>query len=273
MLTPLVPDLGRAFGVGPAGMGVVVSGATFATLAAAVPAGLLAARIGTLPILLAAGMLIAIAAVLQALATDIPIFLAGRLVFGIGFAAIWTAGVALLSEADTPRSAIGATMAAGGLAHLVGPPLSGVLCDAVDRSLPFWLLAAGAAAVTLLAAGARDGNQNRAPAPGLRAAVRATRSETELRSATMLIALVGVLTGLVPLVVPLLLDRAGFSSSGIGAVLAGSSLVWVGSSALLARTGSGAVTIGVAAGGLAFLAAASLMLVVTAAGAGVVAFC
>jgi predicted MFS family arabinose efflux permease len=272
MLTPLVPELGRAFGLGPAETGIVVSAAMFATLAAAVPAGLLAARIGALPITLAAGILIAIAAALQALATDLPAFLAGRLVFGIGFAAIWTAGLALLSGADTPRSAIGTTMAAAGLAHLVGPPLSGLLSDAVDRSLPFWLLAAGATAVTLLAAGAPAGNQDRAPTYGLTAVARAARRQTALRSAIMLIALVGALTGLVPLVVPLLLDRAGFSSSGIGAVFAVSSLVWVAASALAVRTGARAVTIGAAAGGLALLAAASLMPVVSVAGPCVVAF-
>jgi predicted MFS family arabinose efflux permease len=272
MVTPLVPELGRAFGLGPAEAGVIVSVATFATLAAAVPAGLLAARIGAWPILLAAGMLIASAAALQALATDLPTFLSGRLVFGIGLAAIWTAGVALLSGAHTPRAAVGATIAAGGLAHLVGPPLSGVLSDAVDRSLPFWLLAAGATAVTLIAAARGPETEDPAQGPGLRAVARAASRETALRSATMLIALVGVLTGLVPLVVPLLLDRAGFSSGGIGAVFAVSSLVWVAASALAVRAGARAVTIGAAAGGLALLAATSLMPVVTAAGPCVVAF-
>jgi predicted MFS family arabinose efflux permease len=272
MLTPLLPELGRAFALGPAETGVVVSVATFATLAAAVPAGLLAARIGARPVSLAAGVLIAIASALQALATDLPTFLFGRLLVGIGLAAIWTAGVALLSGADAPRSAIGATMAAGGLAHLVGPPLSGVLSDAVDRSLPFWLLAAGATAVTLLAAGARAGILSPAPAPGLGAVARDASRQTALRSATMLIALVGGLTGVVPLLVPLLLDRAGFSSGEIGAVFAVSALVWVAASALTARTGARAVTTGAAAAGPAILAAASLMPVVTLAAPCVVAF-
>jgi predicted MFS family arabinose efflux permease len=134
------------------------------------------------------------------------------------------------------------------------------------------LLSAGATAVTLLAAGARAGNQDPAPAPGLRAVARAASREPALRSAIMLIALVGVLTGLVPVVVPLLLDRAGFSSGGIGAVFAVSSLVWVAASALAVRTGARAGTIGAAAGGLALLSAASLMPVVTLAGPCVVAF-
>jgi MFS transporter, DHA1 family, inner membrane transport protein len=268
MLTPLLPEIGRAFALGPAETGVVLSLATFATLAAAVPAGLLAERIGALRVSLAAGVLIAVAAAVQALAPDFPTFLAGRVLFGIGFAAIWTAGVTLLAGPDAPRWAVGATIAAGGLAHLVGPPLSGVLSDAVDRSVPFWLLAGCATAVTLLVAGASAGAPEPAPAQGLRAAGR----DPALRSATVLIALVGVLTGLVPLVVPLLLDREGFSSGEIGAVFAVGALVWVAASALAVRAGARAVTIGVAAGGLVLLAAASLVPVVTVATPCLVAF-
>jgi predicted MFS family arabinose efflux permease len=262
MLTPLLPEIGRAFALGPAETGVVLSLATFATLAAAVPAGLLAGRIGALRVSLAAGVLIAVAAAVQALAPDFPTFLAGRVLFGIGFAAIWTAGVTLLAGPDAPRWAVGATIAAGGLAHLVGPPLSGVLSDAVGRSVPFWLLAGCATAVTLLVAGASAGAPEPAPAQGLRAVARAAGRDPSLRSATVLIALVGVLTGLVPLVVPLLLDREGFSSGEIGAVFAVGSLIWVAASGLAVRAGARAVTIGVAGTGLVLLAAASLVPVV-----------
>jgi predicted MFS family arabinose efflux permease len=272
MLTPLLPGIGHAFALGTAETGLVLSLATFATLAAAVPAGLLAERIGALRVSLAAGVLIATSAAVQALAADFPTFLCGRALFGIGFAAIWTAGVAVVTGRDAPRSAVAATMAAGGLAHLVGPPLSGVLSDAVARQLPFWLLAAGAAAVTLVAAGAPAGDPPSTPALGLRAVARAAGRDPTLRSATVVIALVGVLTGLVPLVVPLLLDRRGFSSGEIGAVFALGSLIWVAASALAMRAGARAVTIGVAASGLAVLAAASLMPIVTVATPCLVAF-
>jgi predicted MFS family arabinose efflux permease len=272
MLTPLLPEIGRAFALGPAETGVVLSLATFATLAAAVPAGLLAERIGALRVSLAAGALIAIAAAVQARAADFPTFVVGRALFGVGFAAIWTAGVTLVTGAGAPRSALGATMAAGGIAHLVGPPLAGVLSDAVGRSLPFWLLAGCAIAATLLAVRAPAGEAEPTPAPGLRALARAGGRDRTLRSATVLAALVGVLTGLVPLVVTLLLDRQGFSAGEIGAVFALGSLMWVTASGLAMRAGARAVTFGVAATGLALLAAASLMPVVTLATPCLVAF-
>jgi hypothetical protein len=81
-----------------------------------------------------------------------------------------------------------------------------------------------------------------------------------------------VLTGLVPLVAPLVLDRAGFSSSGIGAVFALSSVVWVAASLLLARAGARAMTMGGAAAGLALLAVASSMPVLTLAAPCIVGF-
>jgi len=263
MLFPLVPELGRAFGLTPAETGAVLSAATLATLATAVPAGLAAERFGALRVSLAAGAVMAAAATVQALAAGLPAFLAGRLLFGVGFAAIWTAGMALLSPPSAPRTGVGAAMAAGGLAHLVGPPVSGVLSDAAGRALPFWLLAAGTGAVVLLAAAAPATELDRAPASGLRSAVRAACREPALRGAVTVIALAGVLTGLVPLVVPLLLDRAGFSGAGIGTVFAAGSLVWVAASLLAVRAGARAATLGAAAAGLLLLAAASLLPVVS----------
>jgi len=272
MLVPLLPRLGREFALSPAATGALLSTATLATLAAAVPAGLLAERFGALRVSLAAGALIAASAALQGLAASFPAFLAGRLMFGIGFAAIWTAGVTLLSGPDAPRSAVGATVAVGGVAHLVGPPLSGLLSDAASRALPFLLLAATAAAVTLVAAATRPAAGERVPAPGLLAVARAAGRDPVLRGATVLIALVGMLTGLVPLLVPLLLDREGFSSGEIGAVFAVGSVIWILASALAVRAGPRAVTVGAAGTGLVLLGAAALMPVLALATPCLIAF-
>jgi predicted MFS family arabinose efflux permease len=272
MLVPLLPELGRAFRLSPAETGALLSAATLATLATAVPAGLAAERFGALRISLAAGVTMAAAAMLQAVAAGLPAFVAGRLLFGVGFAAIWTAGMALLSPQSAPRTGVGAAMAAGGLAHLVGPPLSGVLSDAAGRALPFWLLAAFTGAVVLVGASGRIAEPGPAPASGLRAAARAALRDPTLRGATTIIGLAGVLTGLVPLAVPLLLDRAGFSAAGIGTVFAAGSVVWVAASLLALRAGARAATLGAAAAGLALLAAASLLPVVAPSVACLVAF-
>src|SRR5918998_2477891 len=122
-------------------------------------------------------------------------------------------------------------------------------------------MAGGAATVTVAvaAAGGRGPAPGRAAAPRLRDAVRAVGRDPMLRSATVLIAFVGTLTGMVPLVVPLLLDRDGFSSGEIGAVFAAGSVIWVLASGLAVRAGARAVTVGVAGTGLALLGAAALL--------------
>ena len=276
MLYPLVPALAREFELSPAQAGVLLSAATFGTLVAAVPAGLLAERIGALRVSIGAGPLLAVAAVVQALATSFPVFLGGQLLFGLACAAIWTAGVTLLANPTAKRSAVGGTVTVGGIAHLVGPPFSGVLTDAVGRALPFWLLAGAAATVTLAATAtataARAPDPGRGARPGLVAAARASASDPVLRSAAVLIALVGALTGMVPLVVPLLLDRDGFSSSEIGAVLAAGSVIWVLASGLAVRAGARAVTVGVAGTGLLLLAVVALLPVLALATPCLVAF-
>ena len=276
MLYPLVPALAREFELSPAQAGVLLSAATFGTLVAAVPAGLLAERIGALRVSIGAGPLLAVAAVVQALATSFPVFLGGQLLFGLACAAIWTAGVTLLANPTAKRSAVGGTVTVAGIAHLVGPPFSGVLTDAVGRALPFWLLAGAAATVTLAATAtataARAPDPGRGARRGLVAAARASASDPVLRSAAVLIALVGALTGMVPLVVPLLLDRDGFSSSEIGAVLAAGSVIWVLASGLAVRAGARAVTVGVAGTGLLLLAVAALLPVLALATPCLVAF-
>jgi len=274
MLFPLVPALAREFSLSSAQSGLLLSTATLATLAAAVPAGLLAERIGALRVSIGAGALLAVSAVVQALATDFAFFLAGRLLFGLAFAAIWTAGVTLVSSPSATRSAVGATVMVAGVAHLVGPPLSGFLTDAIGRSIPFWLLAGGAAAITLAVAVAGTGTpeRGRTASPGLRAAALAVGRDPVLRSATVLLAFLGTLAGVVPLVVPLLLDREGFSSGEIGAVFAAGSVIWILASGLAVRAGTRAVTIGVAGTGLVLLGAAALVPVLALATPCLVAF-
>ena len=165
-------------------------------------------------------------------------FLAGRLLFGVGFAAIWTAGVTLLSGPG--RAALGGREHGGGRRRrpprrpaAVGPAQRRGLARAAVRGCS----PRPPRSVTLVAAATRPAAGERVPAPGLGAVARAARRDPALRSATMLIAVVGTLTGLVPLLVPLLLDREGFSSGEIGAVFAVGSVIWILASALAVRAG------------------------------------
>jgi predicted MFS family arabinose efflux permease len=119
VLVPLVPMFGREFAMSTPQTGVLLSAATFATVVAAVPAGLLAERIGPLRVSIGAAALLGASAVMQALAADFETMLMGRLVFGVAFATIWTAGITLLSSGG-PAAMAGA-VTVGGLSHLVAP--------------------------------------------------------------------------------------------------------------------------------------------------------
>jgi predicted MFS family arabinose efflux permease len=271
MLFPLLPGFADEFGLSDAQAGAVLAASTLATVAAALPAGMLAARRGARAVCVLAGTGIALSAAVQALAPSFAALLAGRVLYGIAFAAVWTAGTTLVAHRAGSR-ALGASIAVGGLAHLAGPPLAGVLADAAGRALPFALMAAAAAAVTVALALVPAADVRGTGAAGLRAAARAMVTEPVLRSAVLLIALVGTLTGVVGLVVPLLLDREGLTPTQIGGVFAMGSAMWVLSSLAAVRAGTRAVSAGVAGVGAVLIGLAALMPAITSAAPYVIGF-
>ena len=271
MLFPLLPGFADQFALSDARTGAVLAASTLATVAAALPAGVLCARRGARFVCVLAGALIAVSAVVQALAPSFEVLLAGRVIFGVAFAAVWTAGTTLVADSAGHR-ALGISIVVGGLAHLAGPPVAGLLADGFGRALPFALMAGGAAVVTAALAlvpapDVRDGG-----GAELRAAARATLHVPVLRSAMLLIALVGTLTGVVGLVVPLLLDREGLSPTEIGGVFALGSVLWVASSLAAVRAGTRAVSAGVAGVGAVLIGIVALMPAFTSAAPFVIGF-
>jgi len=271
MLFPLLPVIADEFALSDAQTGAVLAASTLATVAAAVPAGMLAARRGARFVCVLAATAIALSAVVQALAPTFAILLLGRVLFGAAFAGVWTAGMTLLADRAGAR-ALGTSVAIGGLAHLAGPPLAGVLADAAGRALPFALMAAGAAVVALGLLLVRGADVRATDAAELRAAARAVMHEPVLRSAVVMIALVGTLTGVVGLVVPLVLDREGFGPTQIGAVFAVGSVMWIASSLVAVRAGPRAVSAGVGGVGAVLIGLAALLPAFTSAAPVVIGF-
>ena len=186
------------------------------------------------------------------------------MVFGVAFAAVWTAGTTLVADSAGHRATGSASWSAASPTS-PGPPAAGVLADAVGHALPFALMAAAATLVTVALAVVPAADVRGGGAAELRAAARATAREPELRSAVLLIALVGTLTGVVGLVVPLLLDREGLSPTQIGGVFALGSVLWICSSLAAVRAGTRAVSAGVAGVGAVLIGIAALMPAITSA--------
>src|SRR6516162_1640461 len=125
-LVPVMPVYARQFGLSGFQQGMVLGATGLATLAVSVPAGALSDRFGARRLTLWAGWLMSAAMFAQAMAGSFPLLLAARLGFGIGFAVIWTAGLAWLAEAAPGGPGLGGTVASAGAGGVVGPALAGL---------------------------------------------------------------------------------------------------------------------------------------------------
>jgi DHA1 family inner membrane transport protein len=270
---PLLPTFGRELGLSKVQAGATLSAMTLATVLVAVPAGMLADRIGARLVVVAAGSLLALGALVQALSGSFWMLLAGRAVYGIAFGTVWTAGLAVITAAAPGRSgALAGTVTAGGTAHFVGPAFSGFLADLAGVAAPLLVAGGIAVGVTVLLALSHAPAVPATERGALGAALRAARREPRVRSALALIALIGTVVGIVQLLIPLQLAANGLSAAGIGATFSVAAGVWMLSSGVAARLGERAVRARVAGVGALVIAAAVTLPVASFATAALVAF-
>ena len=273
-IVPLLPAFGRQLSLSEVETGAILAATTFATVLVAVPIGLAADRIGPHRLTVLAALVVVAASVVQAFAATFWVLLAGRALFGVAFATVWTAGLSLIAGATSGRraGAIGGTIAVGGAAHFVGPLASGFLAERVSLAAPFVAIAGLAAFTTILLATARPPALVPPPRDSLRAALAAVRRHHELKTALVVMALLGVVAGVVPLLVPLLLDENGLTAGQIGAVFSAGAAVWILASGAAARNANRTVRAMAAGIGVVALGAVLVLPVLTAATAGIAAF-
>ena len=260
-MVPLVPAFARTLHLSTFETGVLVSGTGAAVLVVSVPAGILADRIGARRVVVGASVFLALGLAGHALPPTFAGLFASRVLFGIGFGALWTGGVALAGElvpSEKRARALALPMTIAGFAFMLGPAVAGVVAAHVGPRPPF---AVAAVAVLALGAGLAVG---RAPAavPGSRREPitlgrlrRATRVQVGL--ACTLVA--GFTASAVFLVVPLQLSGEGMGTAGIGVALTASALGFTVLSWVVARAGVRAATATVAAIATAALAGPMLL--------------
>ena len=100
---PLAPTFADDLGLSKTETGALLAASAFATVLVAVPAGVLADRIGARRLTIAAAVLLTLATLGQGLAGELWSLLLARAAFGAASATIWTAGIAWLSDSVPSR--------------------------------------------------------------------------------------------------------------------------------------------------------------------------
>jgi MFS transporter, DHA1 family, solute carrier family 18 (vesicular amine transporter), member 1/2 len=270
-VVPVLPVYAHRFGLSGLQQGLVLGATGLAALAVSLPAGALADQLGARRLTLWAGVVMAIAMLIQALAGTFVILLLARLLFGIGYAVVWTAGLTWLAEAAPEGQGLSGSVASAGLGGVAGPALAGVMVQYFGLASPFLAAAACFAIVTGALALFPAPRAVPAPSAPIRTSLRAATSDRMTLAAAAAIVTAGGTTGVSALLVPSQLHAAGAPPGRIGLVFALAGMVFVAGSALTAYAGRRAVRTSVILAGMLALALAFSPAALTSAPTAIVA--
>lgn len=245
-ISPLIPSYEAKFALSSATVGLVLGLPGLSTLAVAIPAGSLADRFGPRRLTLLAALLVATALLGQALSPDLGLLLCSRLVFGVGYGMLWTAGLAWLPPArrDSARSGLGGTVVSAGLGAIIGPVFSGMASQYFGIGAPFLVVAVAisAVAVVLSTVPAGERREHKADLPFLEAMQHVTADGRVVTAVTIVI-VAGIVYSVTSLFAPLELHAAGWSTGSIGLVFSVASGLFVLGSASAMSLGRRIITI------------------------------
>jgi MFS family permease len=255
-IVPIMPVYAHRLDLSAVQEGMVLGATGLAMLAVCVPAGALSDRFGARRLTLGAGLLMAVALFAQALAGSFPMLLGARLVFGIGYGVMWTAGLSWIAGTSASGSALGGSVTCSGVGGVAGPAASGVLVQHFGLALPALATAAGFAAITLGLGVLRMPAGPDAPPAPMAASLRAAIADRGVICTSAAILAVGLTTGVTALLVPAELHAAGASPGRIGLAFSLAGVLFVAGSSLTASAGRRALRLLVICAGLLALSAA-----------------
>jgi len=154
VLSPALPALGRAFGVGPGALAWVFTLYLLANIASIPVMTKLADRNGRRPVYIACVAIFAVGSIGAISARTFPFFLVARAIQAAGAGGIFPVATAAIADRVPPErrgAALGLVAATWGLAAVIGPSLGGVLTHFLSWH---WIFAANiplAAVVIFLA--------------------------------------------------------------------------------------------------------------------------
>ena len=224
-LIPLAPDLKEGLGLDATRTGILLAATPLAIVAVSLPAGLATDRFGAPWLTVASTSLCGAACVAQGVLSDSYVALIMcRIVFGLGFAFTWTAGLSWLTDTagiQHRARTLSIVIALAGISSFLGPGFAGLLAERTGPGLPFTL--AGLALLVLavgLTGRARGAARVTVEHTALRNSIgRAVRSRLAVAGLVTMTA-GGLVMSAINLLVPLDLDAGGIGSAGIGAAYA-----------------------------------------------------
>jgi MFS family permease len=232
-LAPLVPGYAEEFGLSKTGAGLLVAAFGAGALLGGIPGGLAAARFGPKRAVVAGLLLLAVASFAFAAAEGPWTLGLARLVQGFSSTVTWAGALAWLTVA-TPRDRrgefIGFAFGAAVFGAILGP-MFGAIADAVSVRVTFAVVGVLAAVLAAWAASRPAARSEEK----LQGALRRAFADRAFIGGLWLNTLPALLFGVLVVLVPLRLDRGGFTPFAIGAVFLAAGLLEVVVNPLLGR--------------------------------------
>ena len=216
-IVPLLPGLSEEFALSKTEAGVLSGSYAAGTLIAAIPGGLLAARLGSRRTTLVGLAVMTVTVLVFAFAESATVLVASRFLQGVAGACSWAGALSWLIAAS-PRERrgelIGSAMAAAIAGVLIGPAVGG-LAEVTSRAAVF--SAVGIVGLGLVAATLRIPPPRAAGSVNLSALRDAVRS-SPVQFGFVLILVPGMIFGALDVLVPLEMDELGAGALAIAAV-------------------------------------------------------
>ncbi len=234
LIAPNIPLLAATVGATDAQMGYAFAGYPIVFTMAVVPLGRLVDRVGQNARIVSASMFVlAGATATMAFLPSIWMLVVARGLQGLASAAAWTATQPLLARDRGATSTTSGRMAvatiASGTGIVVGPLLGGI----GDRATPFVIAAVIALCCGLLAAVFLRSESS--PASIVRPALRTVLDDPHVRIACVTIFCSCACLGAMELLLPLELDRLGYTKLAVGALFGAFALLYVVTQPVIGR--------------------------------------
>jgi DHA1 family multidrug resistance protein-like MFS transporter len=222
-IVPALPEFQREMGLSDTGVALIFAAFPVAQLLVAPFAAKWVDRLGRRPAIIAGAVLLALAGVGFAVASDPWSLAVARAVLGGASAITWTGALAYVSDVYPPDQLgfrLGLAETAGGGAGLMAPLLSGLLIEWIGITETFLLLVAFPVALIVWALAVPETRTHRGPTPGMFHALKGLSTSPGARAGAIALILLAIVEGMSESLLPLdLAERLMLSTAAVGLVV------------------------------------------------------